>query len=185
MRKLQARQELFAREYVIDLNGSRAALAAGYSEKTAGVQACNLLKNHKVKRLVEQLLAKRHSKLDVTGERIIEELAKLAFFDARSIWNEDGSLKPIREWDDAAASALAGIEHEKLFEHFGKGQAAHVGTTTKVKLLARTEALRMLGQYRKLFTEKIEVAGDTDMMAALAAGRQRIRKSDGDTQPKS
>lgn len=173
-RKTDRRQELFAREYVIDLNGTRAAIAAGYSPKGADVRAAELLGIRKVKALVDSFLAKRHSKLEVTADRIIEELAKLAFFDPRAIWNEDGSLKPVREWDDNAAAALAGVEHEKLFQHFAKGQAEHIGTTTKVKLLARTEALRMLGQYRKLFTEKVEVTGDDALIAALSSGRKRV-----------
>jgi phage terminase small subunit len=165
---------MFAREYVIDLNATRAATAAGYSQRTANEQGARLLAKASTKKLVDSLLSKRASRLEISSERILEELAKLAFFDARSIWNEDGSLKPVTEWDDAAAAALAGIEHEKLFEHFGAGNAKHVGTTVKVKMLPRTDALRMLGQYRKLFTEKVEHTADSELIEALAAGRKRL-----------
>ena len=172
--KVQARYDLFAREYVIDLNGTRAAIAAGYSESTATEQASRLLTKSNVKRIVDRLLAKRASKLDVTADRIIEELAKLAFFDPRKIYDADGALIPVKDWDDYTAAALAGIEHDKLFEHFGQGNAKHVGTTTKVKLLARTEALKLLGQYRKLFTERIEVTADDKIVERLIAGRKRL-----------
>lgn len=182
-RKSTIRQQLFAREYVIDLNGTRAAIAAGYSAKGADVAASHLLDNPRVKKQIDGLLSKRASRLEITSERILEELAKLAFFDSRAIWNADGSLKPVTEWDDASAAALAGIEHEKLFEHFGGGNAKHVGTTVKVKMLPRTDALRMLGQYRKLFTEKVEVTADSALVEALAAGRKRLSGDSNSKQP--
>ena len=78
-RKTSIRQEMFAREYVIDLNATRAAIAAGYSESTAGSQGCNLLKNRKVRAIIDKLQSKRASKLEITAEKLDEETAKLAF----------------------------------------------------------------------------------------------------------
>lgn len=173
-RKTQTRYERFAREYVIDLNATRAAIAAGYSEDSATAQASALLTNHNVKKLVAQLTAARLSKLDVTGERIIEELAKIGFSDIRKIFSADGQLKDVCDIDDETASAIAGIEYEKLFQHFGKGQAEHIGNVAKIKLADKLRALELLGKYRKLFTEKVEVTGDDALIAALSAGRKRL-----------
>lgn len=172
-RKTQSRYERFAREYVIDLNATRAAIAAGYSEDSAAPQASALLTNPKVKTLVAQLTAARLSKLDVTGDRIIEELAKIGFSDIRKIFTPEGQLKDVCDIDDETASAIAAIEYEKLFQHFGKGQAEHIGNVAKIKLADKLRALELLGKYRKLFTEKVEVTGDDALIAALAAGRKR------------
>lgn len=167
-----SREELFAREYVKDLNGQRAATAAGYSERTAAVTASQLLSKPKVKKLVADLTKEKFSKLDISAERILQELARLAFLDPRKLFNESGGLRPIHELDEDTARAIAGLDHDQLFEHFGKGQAKHVGTTSKVKLADKTRALQLLGQYRKLFTEKVEVTG----LEGLADKLNRIRQ---------
>lgn len=165
--------EKFAREYIIDLNGQEAAKRAGYSERSAHVTASRLLKNAKVQALIAGLTEKKFTKLDISAERILQELARLAFVDVRNLFDAEGGLKPITELDEDTARAIAGIDHEKLFEHFGKGQAKHVGTTAKIKLADKTRALQLLGQYRKLFTEKVEVTGLEGLADRINKIRQR------------
>ena len=165
--------EKFAREYLIDRNGQEAAKRAGYSEKSAHVTASRLLKNAKVKALIADLTEKKFSKLDISAERILQELARLAFVDIRNLFDAGGSLKPVTELDEDTARAIAGIDHEKLFEHFDKGHAKHVGTTAKIKLADKTRALQLLGQYRKLFTEKIQVTGLEGLAERLSLIRKR------------
>jgi phage terminase small subunit len=174
--KLSKREEVFAREYLRDLNGKRAAIAAGYSESTAEAQASRLLRKSKVKALVAELTEKKFEKLNISAEWVLGELRKLAGYDAGAIFNDDGSLKPIKEWDASARAALVGLDHEKLFEHFGKGQAKHVGATVKVKLADKLRALELLGKYLKLFTEKVELDATTNFTEALARVLDRKRK---------
>ena len=96
-------------------------------------------------------------KLDITAERVIAELAKLAFFDPRSFFNADGSAKQVTELDDDTAMALAGMEVCELFE--GNGEQKHAyGLSKKFKLADKLRALELLGKYLKLFTDKVEVA---------------------------
>jgi phage terminase small subunit len=171
--KREARAEIFAREYLIDLNGARAAIAAGYSKKGADVAAQRMLGNVRVKALIAKLTEEKFAKLDISAERILQELARLAFLDPRRLFTPEGDLRPIAELDEDTARAIAGLDHEKLFEHFGKGQAKHVGTISKVKLADKTRALELLGKYRKLFTEKLEVTASEDLAALIAEGRKR------------
>lgn len=180
MSKGTGNPEKFAREYIIDLNGLQAAIRAGYAEKSAHVQASRLLRNDKVKTLIAELTEKKFNKLDISAERILQELARLAFVDIRNLFDANGGLKPITELDEDTARAIAGIDHEKLFEHFGKGQAKHVGTTAKIKLADKTRALQLLGQYRKLFTEKVEVTGLEGLADRINKIRQRKNGKRGD-----
>jgi phage terminase small subunit len=117
IRKKEIREEVFAREYVIDQNGKRAAIAAGYSESTAEAQASRLLRKSKVKGLLAKLIKEKFTQLDISAERILQELARLAFLDPRSLFNSDGSLKGIHEMAEDTARAIAGLDHEKLLEH--------------------------------------------------------------------
>lgn len=171
-KKVSIRHELFAREYVQDLNATRAYIAAGYSPKGAEAAASKLLRNIKVKELITSLLDKRAKKLDISAEWVLGELRKLAGYDASAIFEDDGSLKPISQWDESAKCALVGLDHEKLFEHFGGGQAKHVGTTRKIKLADKLRALELLGRHLKLFTDRVELSG----LDGLAEKLNRIRK---------
>lgn len=172
MGKRESREEVFAREYVLDLNGKRAAIAAGYSAATAESKASQLLTKVKVKELVASLTKAKCEKLEITADWVLGELRKLAGYDAGAIFDDDGALKPIKDWDSSVRAALVGLDHEKLFEHFGGGQAKHVGTTRKIKLADKLRALELLGKYLKLFTEKVEVTG----MEGLAEKLNQIRK---------
>jgi phage terminase small subunit len=167
------REEIFAREYVIDLNGKRAVIAAGYSESGAEVQASRMLRKPKVKALIAKLTEKKLEKLNVSAERILQELARIAFLDPANLFDEAGQLKPIGEVDEDTRRAIAGLDHQQLFEHFAKGQAKHVGTTHKVKLADKTRALELLGKYQKLFADTLELKAGEDLVNLISEGRKR------------
>jgi phage terminase small subunit len=171
------KQQVFIKEYLVDLNATRAATAAGYSARTAGEQASRLLANVKIREKVNDSIQKRAQKLEITADRVLSELAKLAFLDPRGFFNPDGSLKAVKDLDDATAASLAGIEHEKLFEHFSKGQAKEVGTTTKIKIADKGINLERLGRHLKLFTDKVEHSGLEGLAEQLAAMRQKKHAS--------
>ncbi len=135
-----------------------------------------MLGNVRVKALIAKLTTQKFEKLDISAERILQELARLAFLDPRKLFTPEGELRPITELDEDTARAIAAFDHEKLFEHFGKGQAKHVGNTVKVKLADKIRALQLLGQYHKLFTEKVEVTASEDLAALIAEGRKRAAR---------
>ena len=66
------------KEYLIDLNGTQAAIRAGYSAQTANAQSTRLLTNVYVKAAVEDGAAKQHAQLDLTAETVLAELLRLA-----------------------------------------------------------------------------------------------------------
>jgi phage terminase small subunit len=72
-------QRLFAKEYLVDLNATKAAIAAGYSKKTAYFQGQRLLKNVEVRTAIEKGLGKIFERLDLSAEHILRELAWIAF----------------------------------------------------------------------------------------------------------
>lgn len=65
MVKFTAKQQLFIDEYLVDLNGIQAAILAGYSEKTAGVQASRLLANVNIRARIEELKKTRADRLNL------------------------------------------------------------------------------------------------------------------------
>lgn len=171
---LTPKEALFVREFLATGNATKAAIAAGYSAATAGVTGSKLLRKAKVSAELANLRKNLLSKLEITAEKVLHGLAELAFFDPRKMFNEDGSMKRITELDDATVHALAGMDVEKLFKHFGKGQAEEVGTITKIRLADRGLNLERLGRHFKLFTDKLELSDPGAILAKLQAGRARV-----------
>lgn len=80
---LTPKQERFVSEYLIDLNATQAAIRAGYSVKTAGQVGFENLKKPEIAEAIEKAQNKTAARLEVTKDRIVEELAKIAFADIR------------------------------------------------------------------------------------------------------
>src|SRR5208282_2104379 len=126
--ELTGRRAIFALEYCVDRNATRAAIAAGYS-----VRGSELLRNPKVSAEIARQTEERCKKLSVSADEVTKRLKRLAFFDIRKLYNEDGSLKRMVDLDDDTAAAICGVQVAKVFKHFAKGHE-ETGTTTKVKL---------------------------------------------------
>lgn len=147
------RRKLFVESYLGNgRNGTEAAIAAGFSTKTAGAQAHALLKHPDVLALIEARTEKLAAKFELTTEAVLKNLAQAIYFDPRKLYRDDGSLKDITELDDDTAMALSGFE---VSEEKGSGddRGKVVGFTKKVKWLdknqARDQAMKHLGQYKE------------------------------------
>lgn len=160
-RPLTSRQGLFVGEYVVDLNATRAAIAAGYSEKGARVRGAELLANRNISDEIAQRSGKRLSKLEITADRVLQQLARIAFFDVRKLFNVDGSAKQIRELDADAASVITSLEVRELSS--GSGDNKHVcGVSRKYKLADKRGALELLGKHLNLFNPASKPTGLAD-----------------------
>ena len=75
-RKCNAKEDRFAREYVVDLEKKNAAIRAGYAKKTAGAQATVLLSRPWVKDRIAELQAALAGRMDLTADGVVEQLMK-------------------------------------------------------------------------------------------------------------
>lgn len=153
---LTPNQERFCQEYVVDLNGLKAAVRSGYSEKTAAQQASRLLINVKVTARIQSLADARAERVQVNADTVLTNLLKLATSDLRKLFGVDGNLLPVSQWPDDVALAVSAVEIEELFEGFGE-ERQHIGYTKKVKLWDKVRSLEALGKHLQLFTEKLQV----------------------------
>jgi phage terminase small subunit len=160
---LNEKQKRFCEEYLKDLNASQAAIRAGYSAKTARACSSRMLTNANIQEYIQQRQKELQQSTGVTQEKIIQELAALAFTDIRKFYNEDGSLKKITELDADAAAALAGVETEELYAGFGEDRIA-IGQTKKIKRWDKNKALENLARHLGMFNDKLTVNADEQMM---------------------
>lgn len=146
-------QERFVYEYIKDLHGSAAYQRAspGISEPAARANASRLLATAHIAAAVNAARVKIVEKLELSSERVLREVARLSFFDARKLFDEHGNPKPLHELDDDTAAAIAGLEVQQI----GLGGAGKKlpALVKKYKLSDKRAALDMamrhLGEYEK------------------------------------
>jgi len=111
------RKEIFCLEYIIDFNATRAAIASGYSKKTARSQGNRLLTNVDIQRRLAELIKKRSSKVELTAENVLIELSRLAFSNPKDFvkkGDEDFVIfKNIDDIPDELAAAIESIKYDK------------------------------------------------------------------------
>ena len=162
----------FVAEYLKDFNGTEAAKRAGYSPNSAYAQSSYILKRVEIQQEIETALQKRMEVKGITRDRVLTEIARLAFGDTRKLFNDEGTLKMPSEWDDETAAAVAGIEVTE--EYGGRGEdRALTGYTKKVKQWEKTRALELLGRHLKLFGDKNGDNGDKPAPILLISIRNR------------
>lgn len=124
-------------EYLVDLNGSKAAIRAGYSPQTAGEQAYDLLKKPQIADAVERLQEIRAARLALDADRVLEELKRVAFADIRSVINFGPSGVTIRDSRGLGADQAAAVA--EVTESKTRG-----GVSKRVKMHDKVRALGLL-----------------------------------------
>lgn len=160
------KQARFCEEYMIDLNATQAAIRAGYSPKTAQEQSARLLSNIMVQNRLAQLQAEQSRRTGVSADRVVRELAKIAFANASDLIDlETASVKL-----DASRDDLAAIQSIKV-KSFGEDGLEH-----EVKLADKLRALDLLGKHLGMYkdaSEKENAAAQNNDIQTLADLLQR------------
>ncbi len=138
------RQRRFIEEYLVDLNATQAAKRAGYSAKSATTRGYRLLRNSEVAAAVAKAQDKRRARTQVSADRVVTELAKVAFGDPRRLlsWGPGGVvLRDSSELTEAEAALVSEVSETRTA----------AGGTRKVKLHCKLSALNALGKHLGLF----------------------------------
>ncbi|MDV0393230.1 terminase small subunit [Enterobacter roggenkampii] len=147
MAKLTDKQELFAREYLKDLNATQAAIRAGYSEKTANEQASRLLANVNVQNFVAELKASRIEQTGIDAAYVLRRLVEIDQMDAADILDDEGGLLPISAWPKVWRTSLSGLDLNRL-RMAGKNDEEDIETTIqKIKWPDKVKNLELLGKH--------------------------------------
>lgn len=137
----------FLDRYFETLSGKESAIHAGFSEKTAKVQASQMLAIEENELYLNKLREDYSLKYGINKDRVLNEYRKIAFSDVRNILTIDGGLRSVDDLDDDTAGAIAGIES---FEEFNR-EGEKLGTNRKIKLHDKLRALEALSKHLGLF----------------------------------
>lgn len=134
--RLPDRRKRFVDEYVIDCNGTQAAIRAGYSAKTACSQAEQLFRNIDVKTAVDEKLAAKRQKTDVTAEWVVDKAKKIIerCMQAEPVYDSEGNPTGEYRFDATGANGslkilakYLGMEKTTLtVENTGLGIVLHL-----------------------------------------------------------
>lgn len=153
---LNEKQRRFCDEYLIDLNGKQAAIRAGYAPRNAEVTASKLLTLSKVSAYIDRRMADHSKRTGVTVERIMRELARIAFIDPTELIN----MSEAELHDDTSADDRAVIQSVKV-----KVIPTEDGNITEreIRLADKVKALELLGKRFKMWTDRVEADVDTEI----------------------
>ena len=141
---LTKKQLRFINEYLVDENGTQAAIRAGYSRRTARSIASENLKKPRISGTIERYRLEAGHHADADRKRIVHMLARLAFADISGIFNPNRSLKHPNVWPSSVMSKIGRSKIRSNSQKRVKRRAAAETSNTSAK---RIEALGALASY--------------------------------------
>jgi len=166
-RPLSLKQRRFIEEYLIDMNATAAAIRAGYSERAAHSHGSYLARRPNIAAAIERVLAARRMDLRVTAERVIRELARIAFADIGRIidWSdEDMTVRPPGTLTEDERAAIAEVAVVKRSD----------GVAARVTLHDKERALEALCRHLGLFGPR--AAHKAGLIESPSVAAERIRE---------
>ncbi|MBQ9741304.1 MAG: terminase small subunit [Kiritimatiellae bacterium] len=178
---VNARRRQFCEEYLIDLNATQAAIRAGYAERYASTNAHKLLQITAIKEKIDELMAERAKRTEITQDRVLKELAIIAFSNAADyaaviereafmevdghqvkLLDDDGNPIMYRTVEPVLTDSLTD-EQKRALSVIKKGRDGF-----EVKPYDKVRALELLGKHLGMFQDKVEVTGEiNNPMAGL------------------
>lgn len=144
------KQKMFCDEYLVDLNSTQAAIRAGYSAESAGSIGSALLKKVEIRARIDKALAERSKRTGVNADRVVRELARIAFANAADFIDFDSAtVKQDASQDDTAS--IVSVRVKRIPGECGDGVEREVRIGDKLK------ALELLGKHQGMWSDKAEL----------------------------
>jgi phage terminase small subunit len=172
--KLNPKQRVFVGEYLCDLNATQAAIRSGYSPKTANRIGAENLTKPVIQSAIQAAMAKREKRTEITQDRVLQEYARIAFFDIGKLVDDKGRPLALKDMDDDTRRAIVSIDVVSS----GGGEGSAPGEVVKFKLADKKAALdscaRHLGMFEKDNKQPGEGSGLAEFLAQLCSNNKRM-----------
>lgn len=160
MAKLSLKMKQFAREYLIDMNATQAAVRAGYSAKTAKQQGQRLLTNVDLQVYLQELMNARAERTDITADKVLKELALIGFSNMADFarWGGEGAYFYDSDELTKEQSAVVAEVSSKKTKRTIKDSDDEIETVEiKLKLHDKKGALVDIGRHLGMFIERRDI----------------------------
>ncbi|WP_136797068.1 terminase small subunit [Desulfosediminicola ganghwensis] len=166
--KLNAREQRFVNEYLVDLNPKRAAIVAGYAKSTADNKAYVWVSNSQSKphvfNAIQIAKKNRCEKVQMDAELELMRLVEILEMDVADILTDQGIVKPIKEWPDVWRKNVSNVEFKEIFKGTGPARRSSIGQLKKIRWPDKLKVLELIGRHVNVsaWQEKREIElGDT------------------------
>ena len=161
---LTPRQAAFVSEYLIDLNGTAAAIRAGYAPNSANEQAAQLLaglSNPAIPEAVERGKAQRLSRVNMTQDTVLHEMSLLANSDLEHYFIDDqGQVQLAEGAPDGAMRAVQSIKKKTRVHYDALGNVTGKTYDVELRLWDKPTPLKLMGKHVGLnFSDRVEHVG--------------------------
>lgn len=177
-KRLNEKQVMFCREFIVDYHQTKAAIRAGYSERSAYSIGNRLMKKAEIQERIAELEKERMKRLNISQDRVLYELACIALSNGADyakiieqlVPNRDGKPVPVqcvdftltKELNDQQRRAISGIKEGKM--------------GIEVRMHDKVKALELLMKHYGMLSDKPEsTTGDVTII-------NNIPKPGGDTE---
>lgn len=179
MARLTEKQARFVAEYLVDLDATKAAKRAGYSEKTAYSIGFENLRKPEIQEAIQAAMDARSKRTGITQDMVLNELAAIGFSKATDyVRIQDGIvlIHDTEDLTDAQKSAIASIEdgkygvkirfHDKIraLEKIGDHLGMFTGKETEQSDIADDGLIDALGSNAKALFDDGDDGDDSDML---------------------
>lgn len=157
-KKLTNKEFAFAQEYIVDLNGTQAAIRAGYAHKTAAQIAYENQRKPHIAAVIADLMAERNRKRKWDAEKVYDQLGEEGDADIADLYDENGRFKNVRDWPPLWRRGLVvGVETKEVWEGTGPDREC-IGEVVKVKVVDRLKVKELMGKHVNVqaFKDKVE-----------------------------
>lgn len=149
MAKLTNKQKRFVEEYLIDLNATQAAIRAGYKPEHAQQIGSENLSKLVISNAIAKAMAERSRRTGISQDRVVNELAKIAFVNMLDVVDEEGKIRSTASEDDLAC--IESIKHKESSSINGDS------TEREIKIASKLKALELLGKHLGMWNDKLDV----------------------------
>lgn len=177
---LTAMQEAYCQSYIkTPENQSQAAIDAGFSPNTAAVKASNMMRDERIQKRIAELMEERNKRNRVSADYVLMRLVEIDQMDVLDILNDDGSLKPIREWPKIWRTTLSGFDLSSTIMNMNEDSIETI--LKKIKWPDKVKNLELIGKHVDVnaFKERLEVSGTVTIADRMAKARDRVKKQAG------
>lgn len=177
---LTAMQEAYAQEYTkCPENQTQAAINAGFSPNTAAVKASVMMRDERIQKRIAELMEERNKRLRVSADYVLLRLVEIDQMDVIDILNDDGTLKPIREWPKIWRTTLSGFDLSSTIMNMDETSIETI--LKKIKWPDKVKNLELIGKHVDVnaFRERLEVSGTVTIADRMAKARRRVKEQAG------
>ncbi|EHP6080502.1 terminase small subunit [Escherichia coli] len=177
---LTAMQESYCQSYIkTPENQSQAAIDAGFSPNTAAVKASVMMRDERIQKRIAELMEERNKRMRVSADYVLMRLVEIDQMDVLDILNDDGSLKPIREWPKIWRTTLSGFDLSSTIMNMNEDLIETI--LKKIKWPDKVKNLELIGKHVDVnaFKERLEVSGTVTIADRMAAARRRVKEQAG------